>query len=281
MKLAISNIAWNPAQLNSALDIMVDAGARGLEFAPGLLFPDEPDPFKPSADAVSRLDKLLEARGIALVSMQSLLFGVQNAHLFGTESETAAFIKAMQRAIGLAGQLGVPNLVFGSPKNRIIGDGRADKEQKARDIFRKLGDAAAAAGTKIALEPNPAVYGTDFLNTIDEAYQFCVFVDHPAVTVNFDIGSIHLNGEFAEVASLFRKSLPRVSHVHISEPQLAPAPKSQGEFEQAYRAISATDYAGWYSIEMREPAVSDPLKTVSECLQRTAAVMQAQGIPND
>ena len=59
--------------------------------------------------------------------MQSLLFGVADAHLFGGKREQDKFEQGMERAIELAGNYEIPT-VFGSPKQRIIPEGMSQEE---------------------------------------------------------------------------------------------------------------------------------------------------------
>jgi sugar phosphate isomerase/epimerase len=147
--------------------------------------------------------------------------------------------------------------VMGSPAQRAIPDSmdRAEAEQLAVDVFRRIGDLCLEAKAKLALEPNAVAYGTNFLNTIGETLTFVQRVGHPAVSVNFDIGSLLMNGDMDAGGEYFAEAGPLVSHVHISEPNLAPAPQDVGRFETLARAILAHDYGGWFSIEMR--AVGD------------------------
>jgi sugar phosphate isomerase/epimerase len=253
MRLAISNIAWKPQEREAVYTFLAGQGVHGLEIAPAQAFAGEPDPVAPSPAAVLAFRSETERYSLELVSMQSLLFGVTDALLFGAHAQRERFQQGLARAVALAGRLGIPNLVLGSPANRAIPDGmsRAEAERIAMNVFRAVGDLCLAANAKLALEPNAAAYGTNFLNTIGETLAFVQRVGHPAVSVNFDIGSLHMNGEMGEAAEWFAKAMPFVSHVHISEPNLAPAPKDAGQFESLARAILACGYRGWFSIEMR------------------------------
>lgn len=254
MQLAVSNIAWRPDERDQIHDLLADLGVRGLEIAPGLTFPKEPDPFHPSVTAISAFRKDLERHGLAPVSMQSLLFGVKGAVLFGNEGQRSAFVAGLERAIDLAGRLGVPNLVMGSPTNRVVPDGMdlPVAMAVARDVFRRLGDRCVLAGCKLALEPNPVAYGTNFMTTIGEAANVAAVIDHPAVSVNFDLGSLHMNGEIEEYGTWYDRCEGRVSHVHVSEPNLAPAPQDVAGLAKIGQALSHRGYAHWWSVEMRQ-----------------------------
>ncbi|MFO6445682.1 sugar phosphate isomerase/epimerase family protein [Erythrobacter sp. NE805] len=255
MILAMSNIAWAPGERLAAYAILAEAGFTGLEIAPGLFFHAAADPFVP--DAASAREALAEIAdaGLALVSMQSLLFGVEGAALFGGPEARAAFETGMTRAIRLAGEFGIPHLVFGSPLQRRVPEGLAMDRAvgEAAAVFRRLADTAVAAGTRIGIEANPAAYGTKFCTTLEAALGFVALVDHPAVVAHLDIGAMHMNGDFAELAARLPALAPRLSHVHVSEPHLAPAPADPATLAPVLHALSAAGYARAVSIEMKRP----------------------------
>jgi sugar phosphate isomerase/epimerase len=249
----MSNIAWSPAERLEAYAILAEAGITGLEIAPGLFFHAAEDPFVPEAAvAEAALAEAAEA-GLTLVSMQSLLFGVTGAGLFDGPEARAAFITGMTRAIRLAGRFGIPNLVFGSPAQRRVpaGMAMADALHEGAAVFRQLGDLAAAEGTRITIEANPAAYGTNFCNTLDEAEAFAALVDHPAVALILDLGAMHMNAQFASVPARLPDLTPRLNHVHVSEPDLAPAPAYAAALVPVLRALRASGYAKAVSIEMK------------------------------
>lgn len=254
----MSNIAWAPEERLEAYAALAEAGFTGLEIAPGLLFHAAEDPFDPDPAILrAALDEVAGA-GLALVSMQSLLFGVPGAALFGDAAARAGFETAMRRAIALGGRLGIPNLVFGSPAQRRVPEEMAMDEAVAQGaaVFRRLGDHAAANGTAIAIEANPEAYGTNFCTTLDEAERFVTAVDHPAVRMILDCGAQIMNGALERTAALLPRIAPRLNHVHVSEPDLAPAPAPgrPAALAPVFAALAAEGYAGAVSIEMKRPA---------------------------
>lgn len=282
MKLAISNIAWAPAERASAYALMRKHNLTGLEIAPGLFFSGAADPFVPTTVEAAPVLAEMQDAGLSFVSMQSLLFGVQGAALFGDAQAQDRFITGMRRAIAVAGRFGIPNLVFGSPGQRNVPDGltAAAAQDIAVGVFRTLGDAAAAAGTKLGMEFNPAAYGTNFLNTHEEVADFVAAVDHPAVTIILDVGALHMNGHFEQIESIAPRLAPRVSHVHLSEPNLAPAPARPEQAARVIRAMEAAGYKGWFSVEMKAP--QDGLAGVEAAIERltaAAALAEAEKVP--
>lgn len=256
MKLSMSNIAWAPEERLEAYAILAGAGFTGLEIAPALFFHEAEDPFLPDTASARRARVEAADAGLVVVSMQSLLFGVAGAALFEGPEARTVFEKGMRRAIALAERFGIPNLVFGSPAQRRVPEGMAMEQAlaEAAEVFRKLGDTAAEAGTRIAIEANPAAYGTNFCTTLDEALAFVDLVDHPAVVPHLDLGAMHMNGDFAGVPARLPALAPRLSHVHVSEPHLVPAPAAAAPLVPVLEALAAAGYARAVSIEMKRPA---------------------------
>jgi sugar phosphate isomerase/epimerase len=253
MRFCVSNIAWNHDERMEAYSLLHSAGFTELEIAPGIFFEGEADVFMPSDRRVELALAEVEAAGLHLTSMQALLFGVEGAALFGTPRERERFDAAMQRAIRLAGRLGIPNLVFGSPRQRAIPIGMTLSE--AADIavqcFQSLGDLAETLGTRILIEPNPAGYGTNFLNRQADVEAFLDGVSHPAICGIIDTGAMAMNGEgFDDIAV----NLARISHVHCSAPQLAPSPASAGEAQTVLAGLLGLGYTATVSIEMKRTA---------------------------
>ena len=254
MRLAMSNIAWAPDERLEAYGILAEAGFTGLEIAPGLFFHAAEDPFLPDTSSARAARVEIAEAGLGLVSMQSLLFGVTGAALFEGADARAAFETGMHRAIRLAERFGIPNLVFGSPLQRRVPEGMAmdDAWDQAAEVFRKLGDAAAAAAdTRIAIEANPAAYGTNFCTTLDEALGFVERVAHPAIVPHLDLGAMHMNGDLDGVPARLPDLAPRLSHVHVSEPDLAPAPADPAALAPVLGGLAAAGYARAVSIEMK------------------------------
>ena len=271
----MSNIAWLPDERLAAYAILAEAGITGLEIAPGLFFHAAADPFVPEAAVAEAALAEAAAAGLGLVSMQSLLFGVSGAGLFDGPEARAAFTAGMARAIRLAGRFGIPNLVFGSPAQRRVpaGMAMADALADAAEVFRALGDLAAAEGTRITVEANPAAYGTNFCTTLEEAEAFAALVDHPAIALILDLGAMHMNAAYASVPARLPALTPRLNHVHVSEPDLAPAPADAAALAPVLRGLAAAGYAKTVSIEMKR--APEGLAAVRAAVQRLVQAHQA------
>ena len=217
MNLSVSNIAWDVAQ-NDAVYSHISAAAAW------------------AADMRSKY-------GFAISSMQSIWYG-RSEKLFGTEAERTALLEYTKRAVDFAAAIGCKNLVFGCPKNRNKPD-NADEEISVR-FFREIGDYAAAKNTCVALEANPAIYGTNFVNTTHEAIALIRAVNSDGFKLNLDVGTMIQNGEPVSVLS---GNADLIHHVHISEPLLKKI-EPRRLHNDLLSFLRTQKYAGFVSVEM-------------------------------
>lgn len=212
MKLSISNIGWNAEEDECVLELMQKHGFIGLEIAPTKIFPE--NPYEKIGEAKNWVDKLKASHGFKVSSMQSIWYG-RSEKIFGNEEERDVLLSYTKRAIDFAEILGCKNLVFGCPKNRSIPEGA--NIETALHFFKTLGDYAFEHNTVVAMEANPPIYNTNFLNTTNEAIDFIEKVDSKGFLLNLDVGTMIENGESL---ALLKKKENLINHVHISEPGL-------------------------------------------------------------
>lgn len=242
MKLSFSNIAWAAEQDEAVFALMRERGFDGLEIAPTRIFPDSP--YNRLDDARQWSRGIRQRYGFAVSSMQSIWFG-REERLFGTEEERAALMDYTKKAIDFAAAIECKNLVFGCPRNRVIPDG--SDASIGIEFFRKIGDYAASKNTVIGMEANPAIYGTNYVNTTGQALKLIGEVASDGFKLNLDIGAMVCNGEAADILA---GNVSRISHVHISEPRLEPI-KPRRIHKEIKALLQECGYGGFVSIEMR------------------------------
>ncbi|WP_018152507.1 sugar phosphate isomerase/epimerase family protein [Leeia oryzae] len=216
MRISISNIAWNPAEDEHVADILAERNIDAIDVAPTKYFP--------SLKAVSVNDLNVvrcwwEDRGIEIIGMQSLMFGMGNLNLFGVPDIQAEMLEYLKSVCDVGAGLGAKYLVFGSPKNR---DRLSYTDSQARtiavDFFRRLGDFADSLNMIICLEPNPAIYGCNYLRNSMETAAVVRSVAHPAIRMQLDTGALQINKE--DVGYTLLEYADIIGHVHLSEPNL-------------------------------------------------------------
>lgn len=213
MKLSISNIAWGVEQDEEMYVFLQKSGFNGLEIAPTRIFPQRP--YEHLNEATIWAHKLKNEYGLSISSMQSIWFG-HTEKIFGSEEERTILKDYTKQAILFAEAIGCHNLVFGNPKNRDT-DNIANHMPIAIDFFNEIGDFAKEHNTCVALEPNPTLYHTRFMNTTEQAVEMAYQTRSEGIKINVDLGTILYNNE--ELNYLF-KIKEYINHIHISEPGL-------------------------------------------------------------
>lgn len=197
MKLAISNIAWEKSQDESSYALLRELGFCGLEIAPTRVLAENPYNHLPDAEKWSL--ELKRKYGLEVASVQSVWFG-RDERLFGKSEERESLMRYTEAAIDFAAVVGSRNLVFGCPRNRTIPDEMpSDEAEKiAVDFFERLGEYAWKRNTVLAIEANPPIYHTNYLNTTAEAFELVKKIDSGGIRLNVDMGTILQNGENIE-----------------------------------------------------------------------------------
>lgn len=214
MRLSVSNIAWDAPEDDQIADVLRSKGIEFVDLAPGKYFPD-PKAAEPCDIALVR--GAWEERGFQIWGLQALLFGSVGLNLF-TDQDDAMFDR-LCAVCDIAAGLGARTLTFGSPRQRdCSGLEKKAVDRIATSFFNRLGDKAERAGVTVCLEPNPAVYGCNYLTRTVEAAEAVVRINHPAVRLQLDVGAMALNGE--DPTTVIENFALLIGHVHASEPQL-------------------------------------------------------------
>ncbi len=252
MILSASNIGWDFSQDTDIYKKMLECGFKGLEIAPTRIFPVNPyDNLKEASDFAK---KIYDSYGFVITSMQSIWFG-KTENLFENDISRKALLDYTKKAILFAKSCNCKNLVFGSPKNRNMPENA--KVSDVKDFFLKIGDFAMQNNTVVSLEPNPTIYGTNFINTTFEAIDFVKEVNSDGLKVNFDLGTVINNNE--DLSRIF-EDISLINHIHISMPYLKPIEESKIHRELKNILIEKK-YNKAVSIEMAKPVDINVYKT--------------------
>lgn len=257
MKLSFSNIAWSPEYDDQMYGFLTENGYIGLEIAPTRIFPDAPYEHLDEARAFAQI--LNGSYGLSIPSMQSIWFG-RDENLFNTDQDRHVLTDYTNRAVDFASVIGCGNLVFGCPKNRIIPnntDGLETYIDTAYAFFAEIASYAQVNGTAIALEANPTIYGTNFINRTSEAFAFAKKVK--GLKVNVDCGTIIAN---QEGIGILADNIELINHIHISEPNLA-AIEQRSLHQELSQLLSAAEYGRFVSVEMKNCNDLETVKNVA------------------
>ncbi len=247
MKRAASNIGWTGQEDEQVWQLMQQLGYTGIEIAPTRIVPQ--NPYSCPAAAALFAGVMQQKYGLEVVSMQSIWYG-QQGNIF--DAQQAKELEDYTRsAIEFGASCRCRNLVFGCPRNRTMPEG-ADP-QMGRDFLSRIGWMAAQRQMVIGLEANPPIYGTNFITTTQEAFDMVKEVDSPGLGVTLDVGTMIAQQERPHS---FAKDLEYVSHVHISEPYLAPI-EPRALHKELAMMLKAVGYKGYVSLEMKAAGLAE------------------------
>ncbi len=252
VKLAVSHIAWQEEDEREALAMLQKHGFEGLEIAPPRVA--GPLPYEKPQTVAEYARNVQSQYGLKVCSMQSIWYG-KSACLFLKE-EREELLAYSKQAIRFAEAAAIPNLVFGCPKNRVVPPG--GKEDDAVSFFKELGEMAKTCGTCFSLEANPPIYGTNFMNTTEQALNMAKRVNSAGCKVNLDVGTMIENREPTQI---LRDRMREINHIHISEPGLKPIQPRKIHSELA-ALLKEEGYRGYVSVEMKSVSLS----ALQECL---------------
>ena len=255
MNLSVSNIAWDRKDDDAVFRMLRKYDFTGVEIAPTKIVPEAP--YDHIQEAVAWRQGL---SGFAVPSMQSIWYGVTD-RIFGSEEERTRLTAYSKKAMDYAEAIGCQNLVFGCPRNRAINEG--EDPRTAIPFFRELGGYAKAHDTVLAMEANPPIYRTNYVNTTEQAVALIREVDSEGFRLNLDAGTMVENGEDL---SVLRGAEDLIHHVHISEPGLAPLQKRELHKELA-AFLRSFGYEGFVSVEVKQ---QEDLKALENMLEYVA-----------
>jgi D-psicose/D-tagatose/L-ribulose 3-epimerase len=267
MRLAASNIAWDPSEDDAVAEVLKARGFTGIEIAPTKRWES---PIEASKKDIAAYRDEWAKRGFSIVAMQALLFGRPDLQLFGTAVVRRALREYMTGLIEMAHGLGAQALVFGSPKNRKRGKmPLKEANEIALEFFRELGALAASRGCAICIEPNSPGYDCDFITTTAEAVAICQAIRGRGVRVNGDTGAMAMLNE--NPADAIDEAAGWLGHFHVSEPMLGEITDSMYH-TQAGEALKLEEYAGWVSIEMKAATEGSRVEAIARAAERVSRV---------
>jgi len=256
MNLSISNIAWGAEHDIEMYQFLMEFGYNGLEIAPTRLFPEKP--YDHLSEAKDWAEELEEKYGLTVPSMQSIWYGHQEK-IFGSKEDRKILVNYTKKAVDFAEVIGCKNLVFGNPKNRDTDDVQGNYPT-AIDFFREIGDYALEHHTIIAIEPNPTIYNTRFINYTEQAVEMAYRCGSDGIKVNVDLGTIIYNDEDIN----YLKQIPEyINHVHISEAGLIPI-EQRILHDTLFSVLKDIGYDKFVSIEMGNKNNLEQVKTIME-----------------
>ncbi|OJU09350.1 MAG: isomerase [Caulobacterales bacterium 68-7] len=130
---------------------------------------------------------------------------------------------------------------------QFTGQGPTEDElQRAADFHLAMGEAAAARGVVVALEPLNR-FEAYLINLARDAEAHVKRVGHPNIAMMFD--TFHANIEERDPVRAYVETAASTVHIHISENDRGAPGNGHVRWAETFRAIKASGYDGWLTIE--------------------------------
>lgn len=262
MKISISNIAWDKKSDEEVYEILEKEGVYGLDIAPGRIF-DNPE--KITQEQGKEFIHRLKRNNLIPVGMQSLLFGTNGLNLF-EECSGEQTVVHLKKMMDYASKIGITRLVFGSPKNRLVKDKSKEViEQLCSEVFNELGDYAIERNMYFCIEPNPVVYGADFVTNTIQGIELVKKINNPGFRLHMDLGTMIMNAE--EIERIVELGLEVTEHIHLSHPNLEQVIGCEEIHKRFARALTQNRYKGVVAIEMKNSMQENNIKKIRETIK--------------
>jgi sugar phosphate isomerase/epimerase len=262
MRLAISNIAWDIKEDVEVAKILRKFDIDAIDIVPGKYFCDLT---KSTNKEISNVRRWWADQGVDIIGAQALLLGTTGLNMFGDIKAQEMMIDHLREVCRISAGLGATRLVFGSPRNRDrLGLSDSQVQEQAVRFFWRLGDVAQEYGVIVCLEPNPIRYGANFMTNSEETARIVAAVGHRAIWMQFDTGSITINGESPE--SVLKSSSGLIGHIHASEPDLKPLGAGETDHWLMYKTLLQYLPEHVVSIEMLTKKEANRLHLIEQAL---------------
>jgi len=262
MNISISSIAWD---VEFDQDIAKTLNAYGVNYVD--LTPSRycEDIFKVTDANLAKIKSWWNSQKIYVYGMQSLLYTAGKVNLFNLDQQKS-ILEYLDRVCYISQGLGAKKLTFGSPKNRDkLSLSNIEAIDIATTFFYKLGDIAKKYDVVVCLEPNPKIYGSNFMINHDEAALIVKQVSHDFIGLQLDTGAIFINKE--DITKITKDHSDIIKHIHLSEPMLASINIHNLDHKKVSHQIRADFPNSVITIEMLKSGQDDQLNVIRKSLE--------------
>jgi sugar phosphate isomerase/epimerase len=236
---------WN--DVGRAIDYVKQVGYDGFEIAPFTLSQYVYDiPQNTRREIVKKAD----AADLEIVGIHWVLVGPEGIHL--THPDKSVRDKTAQYLIDLAnfcGDVGGKVIVFGSPKQRSVGEGVTYEQAFDYAVagFERALPTCAERGVTICMEPLTHLE-TNFCISAEETVRLIDKVGHPNFRLILDTKAMAFEKD--DRATLIRRYAKYLAHYHANDENLNGPGWGDVDFAPIFQALKDIKYKGYVSVEV-------------------------------
>ena len=268
MRIAFSSNAFRKYSLLETIDILADAGYKGIE-----IMCDVPHAYPPdlNKESISGILQHLKERDMKISNLNAFMLTAIGDfhHPSWIEKDKAQRELRINHTIGcvrLAAELGVATISTepGGPVDDM-GMNRTEAMKLFIDGLNRVVEVAKPLGIKILVEPEPDL----LIQTSDEFGEFIQQVDTENIALNCDLGHHFCVGE--NPCQVLEEFKDLIGHIHIEDIAASrkhvhvALGKGAMDFSAIFRTLKKIDYRGWITVELY-PYDEDPGKTAANAL---------------
>lgn len=247
MKISISNIAWENSSLEYFLKLIKNLGCSGVELAPSCIWEE---PINSSKLERNKIKNYLKNFDLELVGFHALLFTRPDLQLFLNKNSRISTIDYLCKLINLCAELGGKQIIFGSPKNRMLhGNKYEDCIKQASEDFNKIAEYGKNNNIFFCLEPL-GENETEFIKSVKEGGELVKNINHPFLKLHLDSKAIFSTSE--DPIFLTKKYKDLIQHVHVGDENLNEPGTINFNHSKIGIALRNIQYSKYVSIEMKK-----------------------------
>ena len=247
MKISVSNIAWDNKSSPYYLKYIRELGCSGVEIAPSVVWPE---PIKSTKQERVKFLNSVRNSDLEIVGFHSLLYHRPDLQLFFSKDSRIATKDYICKLANLCAELGGKQLIFGSPKNRILhGKNYEECTKQAIDDFFEIAEFSKKKNIFFCIEPL-GENETEFIKSLNEGGSMVEKVNHPYFKLHLDSKAVFSTNEDPdEITKKYGKFL---QHVHVGDNNLQEPGTVNTDHYKIGAALRNINYSKYVSIEMRK-----------------------------
>ena len=255
MKYAISNIALPAFNHETTFPALAEMGYQGVEVAPSRVWHETSK--GPSKSEVDTYRATIEASGLEVVGLHSLLFDQPHLSMFAEPTVRNETLEFLVRLSAVCRDLGGKTLIWGGGRRR--GDlPHAQAFPSAVAFLQRLCERTREHGTVFCFEPL-GPNNTDFVHGVHEAKEITQAVGYKNMLLQIDAKALVDNNEVNN--ETFSAAKHMLCHVHANEPDLGVLGSSGSvDHGKIGGLLAEIGYNGFVSAEQRMLSDVDYLK---------------------
>lgn len=244
MILSACTAAFGMADLKTIIDTAAKIGYDAVEITAALHTPVDTTPQRRREVKGYLRDADIACSGLHYIFDGTLRLLSQDAEMMRKS------VDYLNKVVDLAADFEAPTVIVGSggiTRNFEPGWDRPKSIACMQEVLHTVGDHAEEKGVVLAVEAINR-YETQFLNTMQEASEFVLQIDHPNVRTMAD--TYHMNIEEKDPADSVRKYGYLLQNLHLADSNRMAPGDGHFDFESVVRALKDIGYSKVCSYEV-------------------------------